>query len=279
MRNLFAFLRRFQRFLIFAILQIIALSLYFSFFEFPRYQYLTSASVVTGSMMEVKNDLTKHMKLSKNMDSLQRENIRLMKNQPNSFMQIDRANVKIEDTLYHQQYEYIQGTVINSTVDKINNYFTLNIGEEQGVKRGMGVFSGKGVVGVIHNTSQHYSVVKSVLTQNINIDVMIEDMGLFGLLKWNGRDARRGQIAGISNDLQIKKWSKVVTRGGAGIFPRGIMVGKVEKLEEVEGEAFWDVTVLYSEDYRGLQRVYVVKNVLLEEQKAIEALIPPDPEE
>jgi rod shape-determining protein MreC len=122
-------------------------------------------------------------------------------------------------------------------------------------------------------------VVKSVLTEEINIDVMIEPIGLFGLLKWNGEDARRGSISGISNDMKIKKWSKVVTRGGSGIFPRGIMVGKIEKLNPVEGKPLWDVVIRFSENYNSLQRVYVIKNLMQEEQEELESTIPPDDDE
>lgn len=274
MRNLIAFLKRFQIFLIFAALQVIALSLYFTFFAFPRSQYLKTASNVAGTVLKVRNDVTKHLNLSETNKSLHRKNKELMERMPETFIRMDNKVVKIDDTVYHQQYEYIMGTVINSTVDKANNYFTINIGSANGVKPGMGVFSDNGVVGVIHNTSEHFSVIKSVLTDNINIDVMIEPIGLFGLLKWDHSDARHGTIAGISNDLRIKKWSKVYTRGGSGIYPRGILVGRVQNLKAVEGEAFWDVEVLFSEDYRSLQKVYVVKNLLKVEQQKLEESIP-----
>lgn len=279
MRNLLAFFRRFRVFLVFVVLQIIAISTYFSFLNFPRAQYLTSASKVSGSILSVKHEVTKHFDLSKNNENLQKENIRLREQLPQSYQRLQNGTVKINDTLFHQQYEYIPALVINSTYTKRNNYFTLNIGTKQGVKRGMGVFSDKGIVGIVHNSSAHFSVVKSVLTENINIDVMIEPIGLFGLLKWDGRDPRRGSITGISNDQKIKKWSKVVTRGGSGIFPRGLMVGRIEKLNPVEGKPLWDVVVRYSEDYRSLQRVYVIKNLMREEQQKLESAIPPEKEE
>ncbi len=279
MRNFLAFVRRFRVLLFFALLQGIALSLYFSFSQFPRIQYLTTASTVTGGIMEVRNDVTKHFYLSKNNTALQKENIALRKTIPSSFIKLNNGLVKINDTLHLQQYEYIPGIIINSTHDKRNNYFTLNIGSQQGVERGMGVFSAKGVVGVIHNVTEHYAVIKSCLTENINIDIMIEKTGLFGLLKWNGKDARRGTMWGVSNDTEVKKWSKVVTRGGGGIFPRGINVGKVEKTDVVEGKPLWDVTIRYSEDYRSLQRVYVVKNLLKIEQEKLEELIPIEDEQ
>lgn len=240
---------------------------------------MTSASVVSGSVLKVKFDITKYFNLGKNNENLQKENIRLRERLPESFQRMQNGVIKINDTLFHQQYEYIPALMINSTMTKRNNYFTLNCGSKQGIKRGMGVFSDKGIVGIIHNTSDHFSVVKSVLTENINIDVMIEPIGLFGLLKWDGRDSRRGSITGISNDLKIKKWSKVVTRGGSGIFPRGLMVGRIEKLIPVEGKPLWDVVIRFSEDYRTLQQVYVIKNLMKEEQESLELKIPEDKEE
>ncbi len=279
MRNLIAFFRRFRVFLIFVLLQVVALSVYFTFLNFPRSQYLTSASKVSGLILTVQNDITKHFNLSLNNDKLQKENIRLRNRLPQSFQRMQNGWAKINDTLFHQQYEYIPASVINSTSTKRNNYFTLNIGSKQGVVRGMGVFSDKGIVGIVHTSSAHFAVVKTVLTENINIDVMIEPIGLFGLMKWDGRDPRRGSITGISNDLKIKRWSKVVTRGGSGIFPRGLNVGKVEKLNPVEGKPLWDVVIRFSEDYRTIQRVYVIKNLFQEEQNKLELLIPEDKEE
>ncbi len=279
MRNFLAFFRRFRVFLFFAFFQIIALSTYVRYLSFPKNQYLTTASAVTGKILEVENNVTKHFNLSKNNSALQLENIKLRNKIPQSFYQVDRNLYKIKDTVYEQQYEYIPATVINSSVTRRNNYFTIDIGSKQGIKREMGVFSDKGVVGVIHNVSEHYSVVKTVLTKDINIDVTIEPIGLFGFLKWDGHNPKKGSVTGISNDLKIKRWSRVVTKGGSGIFPKGMPVGKVYETKPVEGEPLWDVVVKFSENFRTLQRVYIIKNLLIDEQKALEGQIPPDEDE
>jgi rod shape-determining protein MreC len=276
MHNLIAFFRRFRIFMLFVLLQIFALSNYFTSLSFPRSQYISSASAVSSTILEGKNSVTKYWNLGENNKLLQQENIRLRRKISSTFIRLNSQYVKIQDTLYQQQYEYIPGEVINSSCNKRNNFFTLNIGKKQGVKRGMGVFSDNGIIGVIHNVSDHYSVIKSVLTQSINVDVIIESSGAFGLLKWDGRDPKRGSISGISNDMKIKKWSKVVTRGGSGIFPRGLIVGRIESLKSIEGKPLWDVTIKYSEDYRKIQNVYVIKNLLLEEQVKLEKEIPED---
>lgn len=270
MRNLIAFFKRFQLFLAFAVFQALAIGWYVSYMSFPKSQYLTSANYVTGKFLETKNDVTKLFNLSRTNTVLHNKLAQLRRERPESFIKIDRELFKINDTLFQQQYEYIPAIVINSTFDKRSNFFTLDAGKTQGIEKGMGVFSDKGVVGVVHFVSTHFSVVKSVLSKNINIDVMIEKNGAFGLLKWNTMHARYGNVSGISNDMRLKKWMKVVTRGGAGIFPRGIPVGKISSIKSIEGEPLWDLEILYAEDFRKIQRVYVVKNLLKTEQERLE---------
>jgi rod shape-determining protein MreC len=174
MRNLIAFFRRFQVFLLFIFLQFLALSNYFTSFTYPRIQYLSSIGALNAKLWTVQNDITKHFNLSKNNRYLQRENKWLREQLPQSCMQLGRGTVKIDDTLYAQQYSYLPAEVINSTFTRRNNYFTINVGQHQGITVGMGVISSRGIVGVIHAVSEHYSLVKTVLTENINIDVLIE---------------------------------------------------------------------------------------------------------
>ena len=279
MRNLIAFFRRFRIFLVFAALQIAALIMYFSYSDFPRMQMLTTASEVNARILAVRNDVTKHFNLSRTNKRLQWENRYLRQQLKGSLYLENKGVISINDTVFRQQYQYIPATVINNTFDKRDNYMTIDIGKNHGIKRGMGVFSSKGVVGIVHIASDNYAVVKTVLTKNINIDVMLEKSGAFGLLKWNGLDAEQVSITGISNDIRVKRWSKVVTRGGSGIFPRGIPVGKVFKRSYIEGKPLWDISVYLAEDFRTIQHVYVIKNLMQEELDELQDQIPEDEEE
>ncbi|PWL32555.1 MAG: hypothetical protein DCO96_03150 [Fluviicola sp. XM-24bin1] len=274
MRNFLAFLRQFRVILFLALLQGIALTWYFTFLQYPRSQYLTSANAVSGTMYKWQHEITEFVHLKQNNDWLQKKVARLEAKQVKNLLKIDRENVKINDTLYKVQYVYTPAEIIRSTHTMRNNYFTINIGAEQGVEVGMGVFGVNGVVGTIHNVSDHMATVKTCLTENINIAAMIEESGEHGFLKWDGKNARKGSLTGISNDRKVKKWSNVITRGSAGTFPRGLPIGKVQKTKAIEGKPLWDVTVLFAEDYRRIQRVFVIKNLLRNEQLDLEAKNP-----
>ena len=221
-----------------------------------------------------KAKLAGYFSLEESNKLLKVENAMLRKKISGDLYQVNRNTYKIVDTSFEQQYEYISASIINSTVTKRNNYFTLDCGSLQGVVRGMGVFSPNGIIGIVHNTSSHYSVVKSLLTQNINIDVEIEGAGLFGFLKWNGKSPLKGTITGVSNDAKIKKGARVVTRETLGLFPRGLLVGYVESFSVLEGKPLWDITIKFNENYSRVKDVYVIKNLLLPERKMLEQKVP-----
>jgi rod shape-determining protein MreC len=274
MQTFIAFFKRFSIFFFFVLLQIIALPTYLQYSSFPKSQFLTSASSISGNMYSWKAKLLGYFSLEESNKLLKAENAMLRKKISGDLYQVNRNTYKIVDTSFEQQYEYISARIINSTVTKRNNYFTLDCGSLQGVVRGMGVFSPNGIIGIVHNTSSHYSVVKSLLTQNINIDVEIEGAGLFGFLKWNGKSPLKGTITGVSNDAKIKKGARVVTRETLGLFPRGLIVGYVESFSVLEGKPLWDITIKFNENYSRVKEVYVIKNLLLPERKILEQKVP-----
>jgi rod shape-determining protein MreC len=274
MQTFIAFFKRFSIFFFFVLLQIIALPTYLQYSSFPKSQFLTSASSISGNMYSWKAKLLGYFSLEESNKLLKVENAMLRKKISGDLYQVNRNTYKIVDTSFEQQYEYIPARIINSTVTKRNNYFTLDCGSLQGVVQGMGVFSPNGIIGIVHNTSSHYSVVKSLLTQNINIDVEIEGSGLFGFLKWNGKSPLKGTITGVSNDAKIKKGARVVTRETLGLFPRGLIVGYVESFSVLEGKPLWDITIKFNENYSRVKEVCVIKNLLLPERKILEQKVP-----
>ena len=109
-----------------------------------------------------------------------------------------------------------------------------------------------------------------MLTSDINIDVMIEGNGAFGLLKWSGEDPNVGYISGITNDIKIAIDSKVITRGGSGIFPKGLSVGRVTAVKPIEGKSVWKIEITFSEKYNSLENVYVINNLFRNEMILLE---------
>tara|TARA_Y100000385_G_C12888934_1_gene549093 strand:- start:50 stop:874 length:825 start_codon:yes stop_codon:yes gene_type:complete len=269
MKLLFSFIKRFQTVLVFIFLQFFALNTYVKSLDYTESAFINSTWSLTSKIVEWKDNFYYFINLKHNNKILQNENVKLRKNQKNNSIQIIKDTISVVDTFYKQRYTYIPANVINSTISRRNNYFTLNIGRSNGIKVGQGVVSSNGIVGITYSVSENFCLVKSVLSKAINIAVEIDPNHFFGFLEWDGKSALLGVVSGVSNDVTIGKNNLIKTRGGQ-LFPKGINIGRVTKVEIVEGKPEWQIFFKFSEDYRKLQNVYVVKDLYLEEQGELE---------
>lgn len=261
MRRFIAFFRRFRVFLVFAILQLLALGFYFSVMSFPRTRFFNSSQAIVAKMFSWEREVTKYLFLDEANKTLQEENAKLNKQIPINFVSVDGKTAVIEDTLNELVFEHIPVTIINSSHTFTNNYFTIDAGERKGIKRKMGVVSSVGVVGIVYDISNHYALVKSILTTDFNLPAYICGSNAFGIIKYDGEDPRRVQLTGVSNDMEIKTGSEVKARGSGGYFPQGTPIGTVEELEPIEGKPMWNITVLLNQDMRKLRYAYAIENI------------------
>ena len=88
--------------------------------------------------MEWKSDFYYFINLKHNNRKLQKENIKLKEKLKQNSIEVTTDTLSFVDTIYKQRYTYIPANIINSTISRRNNYFTLNIGKAQGVEIGQG---------------------------------------------------------------------------------------------------------------------------------------------
>lgn len=272
MRNLVAFLQRFRIFLVFLLLQIIALTSYFSAVDYPKTKWFNSSASFVASLLHLNNQVTKHFDLEIENITLQKALKNAYKKNINNYIPISSDQIKIKDTLLQLQYNYIPATIINGTYSRKDNFFTLNRGLKAGIKTDMGVVSSDGLIGIVYDVSEHYTVVKSILHSAINIPAIIKGVEAKGLLKWEIYDnnPRRIKLTGISNDIPIPRASEVVTAGSSGLFPFDYSVGKIETVKPIEGKPEWEIIVRLSNDLRTTRNVFVIDNILKTEQNNLE---------
>jgi rod shape-determining protein MreC len=274
MRNLFLFLWRFNYFILFLVLEGFCFYLIFQNNNFHHAAYVNSTNSMAAKMNESVNAFKEYLNLKKVSNDLATENSRLRSLLPEVYYSDTAEKKNIIDTVHHQQYSFITAKVINNSVNRRNNYLTLNIGSKQGVKPEMGVVSSEGLVGIVKDVSAHFSSVMSFLHKDSRISAKVKKSGYIGSLVWDGYDAERANLKDIARHVQLEKGDTIVTSSFSSIFPEGIMIGVVDDFRAKEGDNFYDITIKLSTDFGKLSHVYIVNNVLKEEQRQLEKLQP-----
>jgi rod shape-determining protein MreC len=169
------------------------------------------------------------------------------------------------------QFEYIPAQVVNNSVNRLNNYITLNAGYLQGVRQDMGVVGPDGVVGVVRNVSANYSSVISVLNSKFKGSVKLSSNDFFGTLSWPGYDYRQAVVTEIPGHINVYEGDTIITSGLSTIFPAGELVGRVVEVGRPSGGSFFELKVLLNQDFKKLTQVYVIRNFRKMEQEKLEA--------
>jgi rod shape-determining protein MreC len=272
MRSLLRYLLKNYAFLLFLLLEVFSFILIFNFNTYQKARYLNSSNKITGTVYNTYNAIGRYFTLASVNRKLARENAMLkslisdlpyIKITPYSVV----MNVEVTDSVYR----FISARVINNSVDKQNNYITLNKGRKHGIKPEQGVINSDGIVGVITNVSESYSLGFSVLNKRWGASAKLKKSGTFGPLSWDGKDARFANLTGIPFHVELAVGDTVVTSSYSSVFPEGIMIGIIDSLEKPAGENYYKISVKLSVDFRALSYVDVVENLKKDEIKALES--------
>lgn len=220
--------------------------------------------------MEGVNYVKEYINLKENNANLARENANLKTLMPESFYEVSALTQVVKDSLRKQQYSYINARVVNNSVNRRNNYLTLDRGSIHGITKDMGVISSTGVVGIIKDVSPHYCTVMSVLHKNTRISTRFKNSNYFGSLVWEGENYRQATLTDIAKHVKFNVGDTLVSTMYSSIFPEGIMVGTVENSDIRKGENFYRINVALSTNFSNLSHVYVVVNLLKDEQLRLE---------
>jgi rod shape-determining protein MreC len=267
MRNLLRFLLKHHLFLLFLFLEFLAIIMLVRFNSFQSARIFTMRHSIVGGISERYHSFSKYLSLEEQNRSLIKENARLYNMLDKSYYSL--VNDSYSDTLAMQEYIYIPARVINNSVNKQYNYITINKGKLQGIEEDMGVIGPDGLVGVVKATSEHYASIVPILNREFFPNAQIQKTNYFGYIEWPGTNYREVILKDIPLHAKFNIGDTIETSGYTATFPRGITIGTIADYEIQQGVSY-KIKVNLSTDFKRLTHVMVIKNLLKEEQKALE---------
>jgi rod shape-determining protein MreC len=132
----------------------------------------------------------------------------------------------------------------------------INKGLRDGVQKGMPVVTWEGVVGKVMRTSPGSSIILLVVDRNSSIDVLVQRTRTRGLIE--GEGGSRCQLRHVPRTDDIEVGDHLITSGLGGIFPKGLSMGDVVRVERKEYGLFQEVEVRPSADCSRLEEVMVI---------------------
>ncbi len=270
MRNLYQFIIRNHFFFLFLLMEVLALLLTFSKQQYHQTFFLHSANTLSAKTYQIFDRVISYANLRQVNQELVEENLLLLEWASVNFLITDQEAFTLNDSLFQRRFTYRHARVINNSVNRRNNYMTLNKGRAHGIAPDMGVLSPYGVLGIVKNVSENFSSVMSLLHSDMMLSVKMKKNNHIGTLRWEGPDYRLAHVGYIPPHLDLARGDTILTSGFSSIFPENIFIGTVYDWELRRGENFYTLRVELAKDFNRITQVYVVENLFGEEQQALE---------
>ena len=146
--------------------------------------------------------------------------------------QIEKENIRLKELMNfdkEQKWTKVFAQIVAWDANSDYKVIRINKGVKAGLKLQSAVITSKGLVGYVYRLSDDYADVLTILDPSMRVDAMID------------RTRSHGIIEGYSNETCLMKYvtrtetvtlgDMVITSGFGNVFPKGIRVGEVIKIE------------------------------------------------
>lgn len=270
MQNLLIFLSRNGVLILFILLELISLHLIVRYNNNQREIFLNSSSMFSGWVFNNTDKVLRFWNLQVEVDSLSIENARMRTTLDKALFEFDQKRDTVFDSIYRQEYRYIPARVINNSVNLPDNKLTINKGKNDGLKTGMGIITGQGIVGIIVNTSNNFAQALSLLNSQIRVSATHKNSGQFGTLMWENSDISKITLKDVPKFANVVKGDTIITNRYSSIFPEGIPIGVIDTFWIESGTSFYNIDIDLFINFGNLRQVHVVDYLFKDEQQQMQ---------
>ncbi len=278
MRNLLFIIQRYQKFLFYFAIQLFCIVVFVRNNNYQFQSYLHNARGISGAVYKEKKQITSYFNLQEKNKQLHRENAILksrlginIKSNPLKDTSFSLAVLR-DDNVINLRYTYLPARVLNNSVDKKNNFITLDKGATAGVKKNMNVVGPKGIVGKIIQVTPNYSLAASVLSNEFGVSSVTPN-GTLSKVAWESlRSPYHAVLTGIPESEKLKKGDSILTSGFSQ-FPPNILIGRVVGKLRGATSGGGRYKIQLATEFKKLDFVYIIQDKIDTERKALEDTI------
>lgn len=138
--------------------------------------------------------------------------------------------------------DFVDASVIAHGPDNVHDTIELNKGSNAGIQNGM-IVIGKGgaLVGTVYKTLATTSWVRLITDPDSDVNAMVLETRVMGTI--SGTLNHRLQLQFVETTADVAAGDTVITSGLGGNYPKGLLIGRVAKVEGGPNDLFKKITV------------------------------------
>ena len=224
---------------------------------------------IQNGLTYVKNKFNGNTEFFANVNKLKEENQNLqsknteLEEKLRELESIKAENERLKQDLNltekYSEYSALPADVINRDISNYSKNIVINVGTDNGVEEGMTILAAEGLVGhvisVTNSTAKVQTIIDSASSTSALISTSRDSIVCKGILN----DNKQLKAMYIPMDATVSQGDTIETSGLGGIYPKGIYIGTVSKVENTTDLTNRYALVSVAVDFNKLETVLVIK--------------------
>jgi rod shape-determining protein MreC len=156
------------------------------------------------------------------------------------------------------KFETVLATVIGRSSTDWHAIIVIDKGFEHGIEVDMPVIAGQGLVGKVTTVSRNAAEVQLIIDPQSSVGGRDLSTRARGIVEGSMTDILKFNY--VPKDSRVEKGNRIVTSGYGGIYPGGILIGEVSKVEERRYDFYQQIEVVPFVDFDALEEVLIITN-------------------
>ncbi len=194
--------------------------------------------------------------LREELENLKQENLKYQEEQVE--LNYLRDLYKLDNV--YSSYNKVGANVIGRNSDNWYSTFTIDKGSRDGIETDMNVISGNGLVGIVYQVSENYSLVRSIIDDESRVSAMLintsDICAVSGDLKL--MDSGYVRLNYLDADVVIKDGDRIVTSSISNKFLPGILIGYAKDVTLDANNLTQSGYLVPAVDFKHIQKVLVI---------------------
>lgn len=199
----------------------------------------------------------------------------LLREEDNKKLRTEIAQLRTEQQSYHEAFlenkrlkkllslkgkepRYVTAAaIIAKSTDQWSSIVTIDKGSSDGVKKDMTAITHRGLVGKISNVTDSFSHLLLLTDINFSSAARLQKSRVEGIL--SGTGFKKCKMKYIPYEEHVENGDTVITSGLDALFPKGIPIGYVSKIDKKGTGLFQDIEVLPFEDTAKTEEIVIIQ--------------------
>lgn len=151
----------------------------------------------------------------------------------------------------------VTANVIGKDAGNWYNLFMIDAGLDNGISKNSTIINADGLVGLVYEVGDSWAKAISIVDQqsSISFEILDVDRDFDGILSGNNNQFLSGKLFDPEADVRV---GDTIITSGIGLYPKGIIIGKITKVIDDENTLLKEVYVEPSVNFRNINKVIVL---------------------